>query len=594
MAGSHRLPRRRRRRRWLIPVLVVAAVLLFLVAWVGVRGLLARAELEAALPLAERIQQEVIDGDPAAAAATFETLQAHADAAAALTSDPLWRAAEVVPFAGPNLAVVRELAAVVDTIAADAIAPLTELAGGIDPADFKPVGGVVDIQPLVDAAPAVHAAAAALAAAQTRLESLDASATLEPVADAAAQLTAAVTQVNVAVSALDRAVTLLPGMLGVDGARNTLLLFQNPAELRAGGGIPGAVALVRTEGGGIQLVQQASSTDFPHYDQPVLELPLETRGLYGDITGEYIQDVTLTPQFTIAAPLAREMFRREFGIQADAVVAIDPVALGYLLAATGPVALPTGEQLTAETAVPLLLSEVYARYPNPRDQDAFFAAAAAAVFSQVVAGDADPVALIEALARAGGEGRVLLWSAHESEQAALQGTTLAGELPVGDAAAQRFGVYLNDATGAKMDYYLTTTVAIGQAVCRQDGRVTVAVEVTLTSTAPADAATALPDYVTGGGSFGVTPGNVRTLVSVYGPPDAVNLGATSNPGGLGIHTTTDTGSPVTSYQVELAPGESSTVQVSMLVGAGFDGEVVTVGTPGVNTVVTEEKSLRCS
>lgn len=145
-----------------------------------------------------------------------------------------------------------------------------------------------------------------------------------------------------------------------------------------------------------------------------------------------------------------------------------------------------------------------------------------------------------------------------------------------------------------MDYYLTTTVATGQAVCRRDGRVTIVVEVTLTSTAPLDAATSLPEYVTGGGSFGVTPGNIRTLVSVYGPPEAVNLGATSNPGEFGIHTTTDTGSPVTSYQVELAPGQSSTVQLSMLVTAGFDGEVLTVTTPGVNAVVTEKTSHPCS
>lgn len=39
-------------------------------------------------------------------------------------------------------------------------------------------------------------------------------------------------------STLDRAVTLLPGTLGADGARNTLLLFQNPAELRAGAASP--------------------------------------------------------------------------------------------------------------------------------------------------------------------------------------------------------------------------------------------------------------------------------------------------------------------------------------------------------------------
>ena len=45
--------------------------------------------------------------------------------------------------------------------------------------------------------------------------------------------------------------------------------------------------------------------------------------------------------------------------------------------------LPTGDQLTADNAVQLLLSDVYARYPVPAHQDLFFAAAADAVFDAV-------------------------------------------------------------------------------------------------------------------------------------------------------------------------------------------------------------------
>ena len=153
-------------------------------------------------------------------------------------------------------------------------------------------------------------------------------------------------------------------MLGASGPRNYLLLFQNPAELRATGGIPGAVALVHTENGKISLTQQASSADFPHYTPSVLELPLETRGLYGNIVGEYLQDVTMTPYFPLSGQLAREMWKRQFGTEVDGVLSMDPVTLSYLLRATGPIALPTGDTLTSDNAVKLLLSDVYARYKS--------------------------------------------------------------------------------------------------------------------------------------------------------------------------------------------------------------------------------------
>mgnify|MGYP006151624567 CR=1 FL=1 len=41
-----------------------------------------------------------------------------------------------------------------------------------------------------------------------------------------------------------------------------------------------------------------------------------------------------------------------------------------------------GRTLTAENAVPLLLSDVYAQLPDPEQQDVFFSAAARSVFAR--------------------------------------------------------------------------------------------------------------------------------------------------------------------------------------------------------------------
>ena len=598
MAPSHAAaePAGARHSPWRIAGWVALVALLLLLAattWVGVRGFLARGELESAVPLAATIQGQIVDGEADAARQTFDRLDGHASSAASLTSDPVWRGFELLPFAGPNLTAVRELAAVVSDISRDAVGPLIGVAGIIDVDDFKPADGAIDVQPLLDAQPEVAAANAALIVASDRVGAIDTSATLAPVRDAADELESLVAEAADGVDVLDRAIRLLPPMLGASGPRDYVLLFVNPAELRATGGIAGALALLRTENGRIELAQQASTADFPFYEEPVLELPVETRSLYGDITGQYVQDVNLTPYFPLSGALAREMWRQEFGVEAHGVLSIDPVALGYLLEATGPITLPTGDVLTAENAVQTLLVDAYARYDDPAEQDAFFAAAAASVFSAVAGGNFDPVALVSALARAGEERRVHIWSADEAEQTVLAGTTLTGDLPTSTAATTRFGAYLNDATGAKMNVYLDVQQSVGRTTCREDLRPVYRVQVTLENTAPGDAAATLSDYVTGGGLNGVVPGNINTIVSVYGAPDMENLGVTRNGADVGYQPAMDSGYPVSLVAVELAPGESAVLEFNWLGAAASESSIVIESTPTVHTIETGKLAFSC-
>ncbi len=350
--------------------------------------------------------------------------------------------------------------------------------------------------------------------------------------------------------------------------------------------------MVSTDKGSISLKQQASGTSFPKFSSPVVELPAETRGIYGDRPAEYVQNTTLVPQFELSGQIASTMWTDTFGGTVDGVMSFDPVALSYLLKATGPVDLPSGDQLTSENAVAFLLSDVYSRYPDPSAQDAVFASAAKAVFDRVSGGGIDAKALIEALVRAGGEGRFSIWSSHPEDQEILAGTTLAGGLPELTDQTTGIGVYFNDATGSKMDYYLDTAVSTASEVCRADGRPAIQVKVTLTNTAPADAATSLPEYVTGGGVFGVTPGNISSIAYVYGPlsvgelTDATivtNLDAGIEGGSA--HTSFDSSRTVAVFPVELAPGESRTVAVEFLAQAGNPLDISAEITPTIKPTV---------
>jgi hypothetical protein len=594
LARAKRVRTSKRGRR--ITVMVSSGLLLILLAaigWVGIRALLAKGELESTIPLASTVQSRLVEGDADSAGAAAAELVEHADNASSLSGDPVWRAFESLPAVGVNLEVVRQLAATVKEIANGAVLPLTDAAASISVEGFKPVNGAIALQPLIESQPGVSAANSALKSAQAKLGDLDASAALPQVRDAADQLRSAVGSAVESVDAVDRAVRIVPAMLGASGPRNYLVLFQNPAELRSTGGISGAVALMQTHEGRMQLTKQVSSTKYAHYDVPVLDLPLETRGLYGDITGRFIQNVNLTPNFVQSAELAQEMWRLQFGERVDGVLSIDPVALSYLLRATGPITLPTGDVLSSENAVQLLLSDVYSRYPETDAQDTFFASAAASVFSAVAGGSADSIALIKALAQAGEEHRVLVWSADDAEQATLADTTLAGGLPASDQTTKRFGIYFNDATAAKMGPYLDVRTAVGQSTCRNDKRPNYAVDVTLTNTAPADAATSLPRYVTAGGAFGIAAGNIRTIVSAYGASEMENLGLTQDGIEVPYLPATDATHPVSTLTVELAPGESSTIRFSWLGTSPFDGALELQMTPVIHRNETIKLDTAC-
>ena len=560
--------------------------------WVSIHAFLAKSELEQAVSLAHAVEQAVVVSDLAAAQGAAVELSGHARAAAGHANDPVWRLFEVVPFLGPNLTAVRQLTQVVDGISEDAIMPMVSLAGSIDLAGFSPVNGAVDLAPLVEAQPVLAGVNEALTQASVDVAAIDTSNTLDQVRDATKELSAVVDTTATSVDSVNRAVQLLPAMLGADEQRSYLLMFQNNAEVRATGGLPGAFAEIATENGQIQITRQSSAAGIV-FDEPVLDLPLETRGIYTDRVSTFMGDVTLTPQFPTTGALTREMWKRTYGTEVDGVISLDPVALSYLLRATGPITLATGEALTSENAVQLLLSDVYANYDNPADQDQLFASAAAAVFAALAGGQADPAALISALAQAGDERRILIWSAHEADQELLAGTTLTGDLPVSDASAERIGVYFNDATGAKMNTFLDTRIDLGEVTCRQDGRPYYAVDVTLTNTAPLDANVSLPGSVTGPGTYGVVRGNIKTIILVYGPPDSQNLGVMRGGESVPYHPASDSGYPVSQLAVELAPGESSTTRFYLIGADAEHGELEVVHTPVLNLVESQRVEVGC-
>lgn len=553
--------------------------------WIGIRGFLAYQHLNDARATAANASEVL--SDPARASDLIADVSADTAAARDLTSDIVWRLGEQLPWVGPQLAAVSTVATALDNVASESLTPLASVAASFSLDDIRPQNGAIDLDAFTGIEEAARTGATGVSVAATNVAAIDTAALLGPVRDAVSDVSALLDQARTAADTLKRTTILLPSMLGGDGPRDYLVVFQNNAEWRSLGGIVGATALIHTDGGTISLVSQASSSDFDRYDEPVVPMTDEEKRLFGTQPATYVQNVTQIPDFTRDGPIIQAMWERETGTVIDGVLSLDPVALSYLLEATGPIQLPTGDELNGDNAVQLLLNEVYLRYEDPAEQDAFFAAAAASVFQALTAGGTDPTALVDALGRAGTENRLMVWNADPDEQAVLDDTTLQGALGSSSPAVAEFGVYLNDGTSSKMDYYMEASATAARCT---DGEA--ALTVTLRNGAPADAAS-LPRYITGGGSHGIPPGNVETVTYIYLPAGAVltsttiaETGETPSLGGG-----TDDERQVISWQTQLAPGEEITLRITAETPPS--AQIVTRATPTVNAQRDMEFAESC-
>jgi len=471
---------------------------------------------------------------------------------------------------------VQTVSDVIDGLAVDALPALMDATSLVDPTTLAPVNGRVNLAPLVKARPQVVAANAEVQAAVRRLDAIDPDGLLTEVAAPLADLRTQVHKVALTTATADRAVRLLPPMLGASGPRQFLMLVQNNAEQRATGGVP-TLILLRAVDGAVEVVETRSAGgNLSNLPKPILPLTAQEQAIFSNRLGIYMADVTFTPDFPRSGQLARAIWRQQVGTDLDGVLSIDPGALANVLGATGPVKLSDGQVLTSKNAAQVLMNTVYLKIIDPVKQDEFFSAAAASVFHAMISGQGKPSAMVDALAQSAREGRLMVWSAHKDEQALLSGTVLSGELVGVQGDSPVIGVYLNDGTAAKIGYYLRTDVVATPTGCHPDGSQTVSVKVTLTNTAPADAAD-LPPYIASGNA--VPKGQVRTNVLLYAPSGGRVDDVRVSGGEPGVFSQTHNGLAVVGKTVQLKPGQRVVIVYDLLTGKGQPGTPVLRVTP---------------
>ncbi len=562
-------------------------MILLAAGWVGWRGYQAYRHLNSAAAEVSSLQVQIAnldDIDLPRAQASVAKLQDDARAAVDATSDPLYRAAGHLPWLGANLRAVGTIAGTVDQLATGPAAALIDVARTAQPSALAPKNGAIDVAPIAAAAASLQQADLEVRAALQRTAEMDRSDLIGPVARAMNTLQNKLTALSGSTGTAAGIARLAPPLLGQNGTRRYLVVFQNLAEPRATGGIFGSYAVMVVDHGKLTITDQgASSRDIGTFEPP-LPLPENLSPvLYGDLPGTYPTDVNLTPDFPTAASLFAQMYEARHHQAVDGVLSVDPVALSYLLQGVAPVGIGHGLALTSSTITSILLSKAYELYPATKDalaRDEFLDNATAKAFSAITQSPKNPTQLIHGLSRAAAEHRVLLWSAHATEQQDLAQTILATALPASAPASPSVGVFRNDATGAKLGYYAAGSAVLTPGACLDESMRRASLQATFRYTAPK---AGLSAYVLGLATAG--PYVLRTNVMVFGPLHGDLSDIKVDGVGVPVAWASESGRKVGLITIDQKPGTDTvvTAQLTLDASSAIAGQFKPrlVVTPGV-------------
>jgi hypothetical protein len=297
-----------------------------------------------------------------------------------------------------------------------------------------------------------------------------------------------------------------------------------------------------------------------------LDLGPDYTDLYGftNASTDY-RNSNQSPHFPYAAQIWKSMWAQQTGMNVDGAIAIDPVALSYVLGAVGPVTMPDGEVITKDNVVELTESTAYIRFPLETDQPArkkYLQDIAKEVVNKITGPVQSPRNLLDALGKAVSEGRIAVWSTNPDDQRLLEETPLAHVVP--DDAAPYAAVIINNLGGNKLDYYLKRGIDYAADGCDGPMRNST-VTIKLASTVPPG----LPDFLASSNGLirnapiNVPVGTMLTSVRLIATKGALLKSAVVNGQRVPVIRGMERGHPTFEIQVAIPPGKSGELAIHL-------------------------------
>ena len=567
-------------RHWVL--LCVGAVFVLACLNLGWEAFRAAGALRDAEDRAGAMQQNIVDGDVAAARRSLELFDASTTRARESTDGPLWWLGAHVPVIGRNVSAVQTVARELDEVADDVLPSVVDVADKVRLETFRPKNGRVDLEAVASVAPVLAKAARVLEDGNRRVAAFDADGLIGPMRGPMTSAQNRFSRAAVAASAANDAARLMPSMLARDGQRRSyLLLIMNNAEVRSLAGMPGSVAVLTAKDGRLRMGRQGGIADVPPHAKPPARAKLskDEKLVFQSSVATDIRDTAIHPDFPRAAQIAAAVVGKRWNKPFDGAIALDPVTLGYLLEGLGPIDVGDNVTLNNRNAVSTLLNGIYLKYPNrPARQDDVFEKAARRIFNAIVDGTGNSQAVVKALVRSVTERRLMLWSRDDTEQELVQNSGISGAIDTGSGRPD-VGIYVNDNGSTKMEYYLGMNTTLQAERCLDGGAQELRATTTLVSNVPPNPLR-LPPSVVGSGSF-VKPGNMLLGVMVTGPRNGEITSMTVDGEPAPVGGAKLGGRPVAKVARELPPGQSSFIVTRMRTAAASPGAPKLRTTPGI-------------
>ncbi len=566
----HRKGERKKRR---VSAVVAAIVAVVLVAF-GVSGFMllnsaktVKSEAKEAVEIVGGLKDKVTSGDFSTLPDDAKKIDELCDSMKAETSSPLWTAASFIPVYGGDINAARTMIDALSDVSSNALVPMADNLSQATPGKLFQ-DGTINVSALQAVADSLSDSSKVFKSANEKIQGIG-DTHISQVTELVDKAKDGFATLNGAVDAAEKVAPVLPQMLGANGqTRNYLVYAMNNVEIRACGGFGGSQGLISVTDGQMSIGEFVPRIGLSE-DEAVESVDEEDEALFGNHSNLYNSGNTYSPDWPRNSQRVAALWKSQYGQDVDGVVGIDPVFLQYLLGLVGNVSLPDGTVVDGTNAAKVLMHDVYWNYPV-EESDGIFASVASAAFDKILGGigDVDVTKLVSAVERGAEEGRLIAWMKNDDEQNAIKEMNIDASLPDPDDPSEDpvAGVYFNNLSFSKLDWYLNADTQIGQGIKNGDGTCSYRITVTLTNIMTQEEAGKLPDYVAASAPDAARD-DERLNVSLFAPTGGNITDLTVEGTQFGLGAATWHGIPFYSGTVDLHAGETTTITYTLTTSA---------------------------
>lgn len=472
-------------------------------------------------------------------------------------SDPVLSATlDGLPVTGPNLDAVRALAQAAAGLTG-AAQPLAKTLPGLEPSALVQ-NGRYNTATLSALDSGIKKLASQLTISSKQIASIDTHGVNDRLVAAIDSVTPALASAQTLVKQLEPLVAILPIVLESGKDRTWFVALQNLTEARGTGGIFGAYSVLHIDDGALTMTASGSDKDLVPTPVPTDGLPEDFLSNEADNINDW-RTINVSPNFPYTGQLVLNEWRKVTGTSVDGVVAFGQGIVQYLLAATGPITIE-GTTVDASNVVRFLSLDVYAKYPDATDKNAFVAQLVKEIFTRLQTGKFDIQSLLTSTAGTTTTDRLLAWSPLEAVQNKIVAAGLSGSVP--NSYGPTALVTVNNGGGNKLEQFLHVKIDYALGTCSataskhtRDATMTI----TLTNDAPTSG---LPAYVTPREDYaaaGKPVGSNLEVVSIFLPLGAEDGDTTLDGEDEFGYVGTEFGRNELQFGVDLNPGQTKTL-----------------------------------